>query len=242
VQPKKRGRPVKASAAALVKDVDKDDTEDPVEPPKKRGRPAKASTAELVEDVDGDGDAMAKADNAEEDDQDEASGKQYWLMKAEQEDREETARDGTVSNTRFTIDDLREKTAPELWDGVRNLTAAKNLRAMRKGDLAFFYASGGKKGRKPGITGIIEIVSEAEPDVTAESEDSIYYEAHASKRKSWVAVGVEFRQKLETPIYLAELQEFRGPGAVLSDMQLHTLARLSVSKVSPKEWRFITEK
>lgn len=38
------------------------------------------------------------------------------------------------------------------------------MREMKRGDLAFFYASGGKKGRVPGITGIMEIVKEHEAD------------------------------------------------------------------------------
>ena len=48
----------------------------------------------------------------------------------------------------------------EPWDGVRNPTAAKNMREMKQGDMAFFYASGGKGGLKPGIVGIVEIVKE----------------------------------------------------------------------------------
>lgn len=46
-----------------------------------------------------------------------SSGKRYWLMKAEQEDREETLANGGVFNTKFTIDDLKSKGGPEPWDG-----------------------------------------------------------------------------------------------------------------------------
>ena len=49
--------------------------------------------------------------------------------------------------------------------GVRNPTACKNMCAMKVGDLAFFYASGGKGKLQPGITGIMEIVKTAEPDM-----------------------------------------------------------------------------
>ena len=31
------------------------------------------------------------------------------------------------------------------------------MKEMKPGDLAFFYASGGKQGRVPGITGIVRI-------------------------------------------------------------------------------------
>lgn len=39
-------------------------------------------------------------------------------MKAEQEDREETLEDGSVYNSKFTINDLRNKGGPEPWDGM----------------------------------------------------------------------------------------------------------------------------
>jgi len=165
--------------------------------------------------------------------------RQYWLMKAEQEDREETAPDGSMVNTKFTIDDLRSKTEPEMWDGVRNFAAAKNMRAMRTGDLAFFYASGGKQGRKPGIVGIMEIVYGARPDPTVSDRASIYY--RPGEEEKWCIVGVEFRQKLDTPIGLAELQKYGKEKGALEGMQLFTQTRLSVSKVQAKEWKFITE-
>ena len=49
----------------------------------------------------------------------------------------------------------------EPWTGVRNALAAKNLRTMQKGDLAFFYHSNTKE---PGIVGTMEIVEEHSPD------------------------------------------------------------------------------
>src|ERR1051326_4614057 len=48
------------------------------------------------------------------------------------------------------------------WTGVRNFTAANNLRAMKKGDQAFFYHSG--EGLE--IVGIVEITRAAYPDPT----------------------------------------------------------------------------
>jgi len=41
-----------------------------------------------------------------------ASGRQYWLMKAEPESRLEKGKD-----IKFSIDDLAAKTVPEPWDG-----------------------------------------------------------------------------------------------------------------------------
>src|SRR5665647_1609390 len=48
------------------------------------------------------------------------------------------------------------------WDGVRNFQARNFMRdEMKKGDLAFFYHSGGSD---PGIVGIVEIAREGYPD------------------------------------------------------------------------------
>ncbi|KAI7222409.1 hypothetical protein KC333_g1149 [Hortaea werneckii] len=168
--------------------------------------------------------------------------KMYWLMKAEQEDREEQAPDGSSVNVKFTIDDLREKGGPELWDGVRNYAAANNMREMKKGDRAFFYASGGKKGRTPGIVGIMEVVQEARPDPSASQKSSPYFEEDEKKREKWICVGVEYRKKLTKPVSLAELKKYSADGnGALSDMDLFTKARQSVSKVSAQEWKFLTE-
>ena len=80
------------------------------------------------------------------------SGRQYWLMKAEPESRIENGID-----MKFSIDDLKERYGPEAWDGVRNYAARNHMRAMRVGDLAFFYHSNCKV---PGIAGVMEIVGE----------------------------------------------------------------------------------
>ena len=50
----------------------------------------------------------------------------------------------------------------EPWTGVRNHTAKLNLKAMKKGDLAFFYHS--NEGKE--IVGVVEVVREAYPDPT----------------------------------------------------------------------------
>ncbi|KAK6834733.1 hypothetical protein PG987_009427 [Apiospora arundinis] len=82
--------------------------------------------------------------------------KSYWLLKAEPETRLENGVD-----VRFSIDDLASRTEPEPWDGIRNYAARNNLRAMKKGDIAFFYHSNCKE---PGIVGTMEIVREHSPD------------------------------------------------------------------------------
>ncbi|KAF2210920.1 hypothetical protein CERZMDRAFT_6217, partial [Cercospora zeae-maydis SCOH1-5] len=194
---------------------------DATEPPKKRGRPAKATAAPAPAP------APARAKRG--------PGRQYWLMKAEQDGHDEVLANGKVFNTKFTIDDLRAKTSPEPWDGVRNPTAAKNMREMKQGDLAFFYASGGKT---PGIVGIMEIVREHEPDATASDPEAYGYVADAKKRDRWCVVHVEFRKKLSKPVTRAQLVAAQEQGP-LAQMQEFVAARLSVSKVSEDEWEYI---
>jgi predicted RNA-binding protein with PUA-like domain len=167
-------------------------------------------------------------------------GKNYWLLKAEQVDRIETLKDGSEFNTKFTIDDLKEKNGPEPWEGVRNMAARNNMRAMKLGDLAFFYAS---QGKQPGITGIVEVVKEHEPDFTVTDPSSIGFVEpdKRSKENQWSLVHVEFRKKLSKPVSLKELLKYSSGTAVLKDMQMMKQSRLSVSKVSEKEWNFIVD-
>lgn len=79
------------------------------------------------------------------------------------------------------------------------------MKAMKQGDLAFFYASGGKKGRAPGITGIMEVVREAEPDMGAFDENNPYFVENVKMRGKdenprWYLVHVEYRKKLAEPV------------------------------------------
>ncbi|APA14326.1 hypothetical protein sscle_12g090960 [Sclerotinia sclerotiorum 1980 UF-70] len=163
----------------------------------------------------------------------ESSTRQYWLMKAEPESRIEKGHD-----IKFSIDDLAAKTEPEPWDGIRAYPARNNLRAMKKGDLAFFYHSSCKI---PAIVGIMEIVQEHSPDLSAHDPTAPYYDSKSSPDDpKWSVVHVEFRQKLKTPITLKEIKAwFEEKGNALNNMQMLKLARLSVSKVSSDEWRFL---
>ena len=73
----------------------------------------------------------------------------YWLVKSEPD---AFSWDQQVAN------------GVEPWTGVRNHAAKNNLKAMAKGDRAFFYHSNiGKE-----IVGVVEVVREAYPDPTAE--------------------------------------------------------------------------
>jgi len=107
----------------------------------------------------------------------------------------------------------------EPWTGVRNHTAKLNLRAMRKGDRAFFYHSNvGKE-----IVGIVEVVREAYPDPTVEDG------------ADWSAVDVRAVRPLKQPVTLAAIKA----DPALADMALLRQSRLSVSPVTPAEWKHI---
>ena len=104
------------------------------------------------------------------------------------------------------------------WDGVRNYQAAGNMKAMRRGDRAFFYHSGGDKR----IMGTVEIVREYYPDPT-----------DASGRFGMVDVKAEAAAK--TPVTLAAIKSDKS----LSHLALVRQSRLSVMPVDAKSWATI---
>jgi predicted RNA-binding protein with PUA-like domain len=108
----------------------------------------------------------------------------------------------------------------EPWTGVRNHSAKLNLKAMRKGDLAFFYHSNiGKE-----IVGIVKVAKAAYPDPTAEKGD-------------WVCVDMQAVRPLKAPVSLATIKK----DPQFSDLALVRLSRLSVAPVSAEHWRALCE-
>lgn len=142
--------------------------------------------------------------------------------------------------------------------------ARNNLRAMKKGDLAFFYHSNCKE---PGIVGTMEIVREHSPDckfcslfalagvvvgwgseltwfasVTAHDPKAPYHDPKSNPDDpKWSVVHVKFRSKFPVQVGLQELKALGAPGGPLENMQMIKQSRLSVSKVSAKEWKFLNE-
>lgn len=106
----------------------------------------------------------------------------------------------------------------EPWTGVRNFQARNNLRAMRKGDLAFFYHS--NTGRE--IVGVVRVVREAYPDPTAEEGD-------------WSCVDMRAVAPLPCPVNLATMKA----DPALEGFGLIRLSRLSVVPVSDAHWAHI---
>ena len=145
----------------------------------------------------------------------------YWLMKSEPE--------------AFSIADL--KTRPkktEHWDGVRNYQARNFMRAMKKGDLAFFYHS---SCEVPGIYGVIEIARAAYPDHTAWDPENHHYDPKsAPERPLWHMVDVRVQPEFKQTVTLAA----RNAAAALKNMRLvQRGSRLSIMPVTAKEWNAI---
>ena len=57
-------------------------------------------------------------------------------------------------------DQLKAGPKDEQWSGVRNALAQKHMRAMKLGDLGFFYHSVDEKR----IVGVVRVVAEIHPD------------------------------------------------------------------------------
>lgn len=113
-----------------------------------------------------------------------------------------------------------EKDKQTFWDGVRNYAARLHLRAMKKGDLAFFYHS--NEGTE--IVGVAKVVKEAYQDPTTDDTN-------------WVAVDFKPHKKLKKPVSLAQIKADKR----LAGMALVRLGRLSVQPVTDEEWAIVME-
>ncbi len=127
----------------------------------------------------------------------------YWLFKSEPGawSWEDQQRDGTAE-----------------WDGVRNHQACNNMKAMKIGDLAFFYHSVNEKQ----IVGIVEVVKEYYPDPSDESA-------------RFGMVDVKAVKPVNRPVTLAEVKAEPR----LENLALVRQSRLSVVPVSDEEWRVL---
>jgi predicted RNA-binding protein with PUA-like domain len=129
----------------------------------------------------------------------------YWLMKTEP---------GDYSWAQLVEDGIA------VWDGVHNHQAARNMRAMKKGDGAFFYRS----VQDPAIVGVMEIVREA-------------YDDPNDPKQSFVLVDVRPLMPVEREVSLSQIK--RDPR--LQHLALVRQSRLSVSAVDDGAWRLICE-
>jgi len=129
----------------------------------------------------------------------------YWLFKTEAET--------------FSWEMQKQRGAKgEPWSGVRNFTAARNMKAMKKGDLGFFYHTGDEKQ----IVGIVEVIAEYKPDPTDET-------------KRFGLVDVKAVKDVPKPVTLAQVKA----DPKLKGMVLAREPRLSVQPVTEAEWAHI---
>jgi len=102
------------------------------------------------------------------------------------------------------------------WTGVRNFQARNNLRAMKCGDLVFFYHSVSEKQ----VVGIAQVAKEAYPDPTASEED-------------WSCVDLIPARPLIKPVGLEIIRADRQ----LKEMKLVKQSRLSVMPLTKSEFQ-----
>jgi predicted RNA-binding protein with PUA-like domain len=144
----------------------------------------------------------------------------YWLMKSEPDV--------------FSLEHLAAQHIAG-WDGVRNYQARNYLRAMRRGDQAFFYHS---STLPPAIVGQMEIVQEAYPDPTQFDPQSDHYDPRSPKNSPrWDQVDVKFVRRFARPLALDEIRQHDA----LQSMVLLKRGRLSVQPVTSKEWSYVLE-
>jgi predicted RNA-binding protein with PUA-like domain len=147
----------------------------------------------------------------------------YWLMKSEPDE--------------CSIDDLARlpsQTVP--WVGVRNYQARNFMRDhMRVGDGVLFYHS---SCPEPGIAGIAAVASTAYPDETQFDPKSPYFDAAARREEPrWTHVDVKLVRKTR----LLPLAEMREAPALASMVVLKRGNRLSITPVTPQEWKAVLE-
>jgi predicted RNA-binding protein with PUA-like domain len=127
----------------------------------------------------------------------------YWLVKSEP--------------SSYSWEQL-VKEGRTFWSGVRNFQASSNLKAMKKGDRAFFYHSGEDKA----VVGIAEIVKE-------------YYPDHTDESGKFGMVDVIPVAALPKPVTLAQIKA----EPKLKDLVLVRQSRLSVMPIDEKSWKVI---
>ena len=129
----------------------------------------------------------------------------YWLVKSEP---------GAYSWSQLLKDGEAQ------WTGVRNFAARNHLRAMKSGDVVFFYHSGEDKS----VVGLARVVRESYPDPTAGEGD-------------WAAVDLVPVKPLAKPVLLSQIKADK----ILKEMVLAKQSRLSVTPVTREEFKRLLE-
>lgn len=116
--------------------------------------------------------------------------------------------------------DQQVKNGTEAWTGVRNHQASSFLKAMKKGDLAFFYHS--NEGKE--IVGVVRVLREAYQDPTDDTG-------------RWVCVDVQAVSPVPKPVTLATIKT----EPKLEGIALVRQSRLSVMPISDAHWAVIAK-
>jgi predicted RNA-binding protein with PUA-like domain len=106
------------------------------------------------------------------------------------------------------------------WEGVRNYAARNNLRSMEKGDQVLFYHS----MQDHCVMGIATVAKE-------------HYQDPTTEEPAWLAVDLAADKAFTKPVSLLEIKQ----EPALKSMELLRITRLSVSKVSAKEFKKICQ-
>ena len=128
---------------------------------------------------------------------------QYWLLKSEPEEWSWKQ---------------QQSVPKEAWTGVRNYQARNNIRAMKLGDLCFFYHSNTQRA----IVGIVKVVKE-------------HYEDPEDSRFSCVDVSAQ--EELKKPVYLKDIKS----NIKLANIPLIKQSRLSVMPIRQEEFKEIIQ-
>lgn len=129
----------------------------------------------------------------------------YWLIKSE-------------PHTWSWKDQVEKGTT--FWDGVRNYQASNNLKAMQKGELAFFYHSGEERQ----IMGLVEVVK-------------TYYPDPSDPTGRFGMVDVKTVKPFSHPVGLKEIKE----NPHLQHLALVKQPRLSVMPIDEEAWNILIE-
>jgi predicted RNA-binding protein with PUA-like domain len=108
--------------------------------------------------------------------------------------------------------------AGQEWDGVRNYQARNNMRAMKVGDLGFFYHS----NQGMAVVGIVEVSAPVHHDSTTDDP-------------RWECVDIRAVRDVPKPVTLESVKA----NPKLAKMVLVNNSRLSVQPVTEAEWKEI---
>ena len=110
------------------------------------------------------------------------------------------------------------KDGSTFWSGVRNYQASNNMKAMKIGDLAFFYHS--NEGKE--IVGIMEVCKE-------------YYPDPSDEKGRFGMVDFKAVKPIPKPVTLADIKGNKD----LQNIALVRQSRLSVCPITDQEWKII---